>query len=128
MFEELPEKFENIVVPRLILQPLLENALEHGVNNMEKGGVMKIWFEQQKDKLIIHVGDNGTGMSEAEIEKILKTMKQTGETIENGLCNINRRLKIIFGLEYGIEIKSKVGEGTLCDLILPVDGRGCENV
>lgn len=128
MFEELPEEFENIVVPRLILQPLLENAMEHGVNNMEKGGVMKIWFEQQKDKLIIHVGDNGVGMSEAEIEKISNALMQTGETIENGLCNINRRLKIKFGMEYGIKIRSKVGEGTLCDLFLPVEGRKYEIV
>lgn len=127
-FEELPKEFENMKVPRLILQPLLENALEHGVNNMEKGGVMKIWFEQKEDKLFIHVEDNGTGMSEEEIEKISNALMQTGEMIENGLCNINRRLKIKFGEEYGIKIMSREGEGTLCNLILPVDGRECENV
>ena len=118
-FMELPDRYEGILVPRLILHPLLENAFEHGLNNMEKGGLLWIWYEEKGEKLLIHVQDNGSGMDEKELAALKERFDQPGEQIENGLCNINRRLKIRFGNEYGIEILSRKGKGTLCSLILP---------
>ena len=58
-------------------------------------------------------------MDEKELAALKERFDQPGEQIENGLCNINRRLKIRFGNEYGIEILSRKGKGTLCSLILP---------
>lgn len=121
-FKELPPKYERLVVPRLILHPLLENAFEHGLNNVERGGLLRIWYEEREKKLFIHVQDNGSGMGEEDLRELKARFEQPGETIENGLCNINRRLKIRFGSAYGIEIESQEGQGTLCSLVLPVDG------
>ena len=121
-FEELPSRYEKLVVPRLILHPLLENAFEHGLNNVEKGGLLRIWYEEKEKRLFIHVQDNGAGMGEKELGELKARFEQAGDTIENGLCNINRRLKIRFGNAYGIEIESQEGQGTLCSLILPVEG------
>lgn len=122
-FEELPAEYGEILVPRLILHPLLENAFEHGLSNMERGGILRIWYERKGQKLMIHVQDNGSGMTEEELNALRESFLQTGEMIEDGLCNINRRLKIKFGDEFGLEINSKQGEGTTSILILPADGK-----
>lgn len=122
-FEELPPVYEKIMVPRLILHPLLENAFEHGLNNVEKGGLLRVWYEQKEEKLLIHVQDNGIGMTSEGLKDIRKSFLDTGEMIEDGLCNINRRLKIKFGDEFGLEIFSESGKGTVCSLILPADGK-----
>lgn len=118
-FEPLPEAYEKMKVPRLILHPLLENAFEHGLNNVEQGGLVHIWYEERGKKRYIHVEDNGAGMTEPELETLQKSLRQTGDTIEDGLCNINRRLKIKFGEDFGIEIESAAGGGTRCSLVLP---------
>lgn len=120
-FEELPEQFRKIMVPRLILQPLLENAFEHGLKSIEKGGILHIWYEQGGGKLSIHVQDNGDGMTHEELEKLKESFRDTGEMIEDGLCNINRRLQTRFGEDFGLEIRSEEGKGTISSLVLPAD-------
>ena len=120
-FEDLPERFEKITVPRLILHPLLENAFEHGLNNVEKDGILRVWYEQKGEKLFIHVQDNGTGMTRQEQEQLQESFRQSEAQIENGLCNINRRLKMKFGEGYGIEISAEEGKGTFCSLVLPLE-------
>lgn len=129
-FENLPEKFENIQVPRLILQPLLENSFEHGLNNVETGGILRVWYEEKEEKLFIHVQDNGAGMTEQELDALRESLCRASDEIEDGLCNINRRLKIKFGECFGIVLDAKEGEGALCSLILPLDDqdRGDGNV
>ena len=122
-FEELPAEYEKILVPRLILHPLLENAFEHGLSNVEKGGVVRIWYERQGERLVINVQDNGSGMTREELRELRESFLYTGEMIEDGLCNINRRLKIKFGDEFGLEISSEQGQGTTSSLILPADGK-----
>ena len=122
-FEELPAEYEKILVPRLILHPLLENAFEHGLSNVEKGGVVRIWYEREGERLVINVQDNGSGMTREELRELRESFLYTGEMIEDGLCNINRRLKIKFGDEFGLEISSEQGQGTTSSLILPADGK-----
>lgn len=119
--EKLPNRYEKLVVPRLILQPLLENAFEHGLNNVEKGGFLHIWYEAKENRLLIHVQDNGAGMDEEKLDEMRRHFAQRGEAVENALYNINSRLKIRFGNAYGIEIESREGQGTLCSLVLPAD-------
>ena len=51
-FEDPPERFEKITVPRLILHPLLENAFEHGLNNVEKDGILRVWYERRRGKAV----------------------------------------------------------------------------
>lgn len=122
-FDALPPEYAEIMVPRLILHPLLENAFEHGLNNVERGGILQVWYERKGNWLMIHVQDNGCGMTDNELSVLRESFLRTSEMIEDGLCNINRRLKIKFGDEFGLEINSNPGEGTLCSLILPADGK-----
>lgn len=122
-FEELPAVYEKITVPRLILHPLLENAFEHGLNNVEKGGILRVWYEEREGKLYIHVQDNGAGMTPTQLEALQASFRQTEGMIEDGICNIDRRLKIKFGEAFGIEICAEEGKGTVCSLILPAESR-----
>ena len=122
-FDEMPAEYRDIIVPRLILQPLLENAFEHGLRDVEKDGVIKVWYENKENKLYVHVQDNGGGMSEETQNELNEGFKQRSELIENGLCNINRRLNIHFGEGYGVEIKTVKNQGTICSLILPINDR-----
>ena len=118
---ELPEKFNDIQVPRLILQPILENAFEHGLNNIERNGLLKVWYEEKEKLLFIHVEDNGSGMTLEEMEQVRKNFEKTADSVENGLCNINQRLKIRFGETCGILIERGMNGGTCCSLVLPAE-------
>lgn len=119
IYEKLPEKFESILVPKLILQPVLENAFEHGLKNVEEGGLLRVWYEEKEGKLLIHVTDNGSGMTEEEVGRLKERFTKNAGTVENGLCNINQRLKIKFGQNFGIEVDTEEGKGTDCVVILP---------
>lgn len=88
---------------------------------MEKDGILRVWYEQKGEKLFIHVQDNGTGMTRQEQEQLQESFRQSEAQIENGLCNINRRLKMKFGEGYGIEISAEEGKGTFCSLVLPLE-------
>lgn len=108
-------------VPRLILQPILENAFEHGLNNIERNGLLKVWYEEKEKLLFIHVEDNGSGMTLEEMEQVRKNFEKTADSVENGLCNINQRLKIRFGETCGILIERGMNGGTCCSLVLPAE-------
>jgi len=108
-------------IPRLSIQPLVENALKHGLRN--KRGLKKIIIEaDEKDgKLNILVKDNGIGMDAEQMNNKLRENNpeeaETGSSI--GLFNINARLKMLYGKEYGLTIESQPDEGTCVSLIIP---------
>lgn len=90
-------------VPKLILQPLVENAVKHGLRRKEGAGVVRIWTERKED-LLICVEDNGTGMEQEEADEIVKGLAVSGEDTEVhvGLKNVDERIKINDGDGYGI--------------------------
>ena len=108
----LPDDMKEIMVPKLMIQPLAENALYHGVK--EKRGKSKIIINCEKikdDEVLITVKDNGIGMTPERLEEIKKSVD--GLSKEGfGLNAVNDRIKLYFGDEYGISIESEYGEGT----------------
>ena len=109
-------------VPKLTLQPLVENALYHGIKL--KRGMGKIVVEghvEEKD-MILTVSDNGAGMEETRLEQVRNSMKH-GERVGFGLATVHERLQLLFGQEYGLEIFSRPGMGTLVRVRLPRDGK-----
>lgn len=112
-FGLLPEGFKNRKVPRLILQPLLENAYEHGLKNKINGGIINISINNKKDRLIIVVEDNGD-IKDETIEKLSNELHESN-IFENSqrisaILNINRRLQIKFGKESGLYLsRSELG-------------------
>lgn len=101
-------------VPKISIQPLVENAINHGLKNKrgEKNITIKIW--QSEEKLYVMVRDDGVGMDAEKYNRLLKEndtgLVEEGDSI--GLLNINARLKMIYGEEYGLFIESEPGTGS----------------
>ncbi|MCM8900531.1 sensor histidine kinase [Caldicoprobacter algeriensis] len=112
-------------VPRLILQPLVENAIIHGFEDMESRGVITINGYKQSNLLFIEVVDNGKGMSSEKIDQILKGLQKNNKFNNNiGLKNVNDRIKLYFGVDYGLVIHSEEGKGTVIQICLPLSQKG----
>jgi len=109
--EQLPEKFADLQVPRLILQPVLENCLEHGLNNTLKNGIIKICFSEITSGLSITVEDSGSGLDERSLDELkcrLSGQESINET--TGLINVHKRLRLSFGENSGIFVsRSEIG-------------------
>lgn len=105
----------------LLLQPIVENAVSHGLEARTGVGDLEIRIFYEGDKLIISVEDNGMGMTEEELELLVTRMKKeqlsTGESI--GLHNIYQRIQLFYGEKYGVEITSCMNEGTKVSISLP---------
>lgn len=108
-------------LPRICIQPLVENAIQHGLKN--KRGEKRIWIDAQAtDRLLtISVTDNGIGMDEAQIQRRLED--PASDALERrssiGLSNINARLKLLFSQDYGVRVESTTGAGSKVSLLLP---------
>ena len=118
---DVDEQSRRALIPRISLQPLVENAINHGLRNKRGDKEIRIEIIVKADKLHICVADNGVGMEVTEINASLRKNEigpvEQGTSI--GLHNINARLKILYGKQYGIYIESKIGEGTRVHMTLP---------
>lgn len=109
---EYDSNLEEIMIPKIMLQPMVENAIYHGIRGMEKPGHIKVTAKKEEGKIIFTVEDNGVGFKvdpsrETQIESIEK-VKLGGV----GIKNVDQRIKIYYGDEYGIDIESELGKGT----------------
>ncbi len=120
----IPEELLDKTVPKLFLQPIVENAIKHGLNSTGKPGTIRIWAEQG-ELIRVMVEDTGVGMSRAKLES-LGTKDPIGTLSEDsthiGLANVNQRIKLKYGEKYGVLIKSKPGVGTKVTILLPKTG------
>ncbi|MCG7216513.1 sensor histidine kinase [Paenibacillus mucilaginosus] len=101
-FDELPEAMEQIRVPRLILQPIIENAYEHGLEEMDEEGFLRVCFETHGNEARIIVEDNGDGITPAEIEALKQRLVHTAESEMTGMINIHRRIHLTYGEGSGL--------------------------
>ena len=110
-------------IPRISIQPLVENALNHGLRNKRGEKKVRIRIQRQDENLVISVRDNGMGMDAEQINESLQKneMIQTEKGSSIGLYNINARVKILYGDQYGIHIESAPGEGTCVFIVLPAE-------
>lgn len=99
--------------PKLLLQPIVENAIKHGIEPLARGGRIEIEAFLGRGGLNILLKDNGKGMEEEEIENIISGNANIG------LNNVMKRIKLLYGQEYGLHIQSQKNEGTEVDLSIP---------
>jgi len=113
-----------VIIPRLTLQPLVENAVRHGIYNLLHGGCIKLQVRVAHDRVHISVRDNGVGIEKHKLESLLTNPDQKGI----GLANINKRLLRYYGS--GLTIDSIPGQGTEVSFMLPLPSkkRGGEGV
>ena len=117
-------KVENCMIPKLILQPIVENSLIHSIDEVEEEDnqevlQIQIFSEYVEGKLFLVVEDNGIGIEEERLESILKDEKDVNKFSKVGLNNVNQRVKMYFGENYGIRIRSKRGVGTRVEIPIP---------
>lgn len=115
------EEHKNLYLPKLILQPIVENSLIYGNEDEENNTYLKIdIFTQNADGDVeIIVKDNGPGIDQKTIESIFKYEKNINKFSKVGLNNVNQRIKMYFGDKYGIDIESNIGNGTKVIILVP---------
>ena len=110
-------------LPRICLQPIVENAITHGLRNVRrKDKKLKISAVHEEGLLVICIEDNGTGMDAEEMNHLLEKNdpKRVETGVSIGILNVNARLKRVFGEAYGILIDSRIGEGTKVFIRVPI--------
>ncbi|MDB5083707.1 MAG: sensor histidine kinase [Bacilli bacterium] len=114
----IDEKFKKYIIPKLSIQPLVENVIKHGLEQMVNDCYISINCIGNKDSIEISVSDNGPGMDQQTIDDIL-TGKGTQKVSKIGLMSINSRIQMLFGDPFGISIHSDEMKGTKVTLHLP---------
>ena len=103
---------------KFVLQPLIENYFIHGIRMEASDNQVKIWVEKKEERLLIHLEDNGRGMTEKEIQEKNELLKKNVYEKQSsiGLSNVNRRVKAVYGPEYGVYIKQSQSGGVCVTL------------
>lgn len=117
------EKLKTLFIPKLCIEPVVENAMIHGIEPKDDSGYINVKIEQQNNEvLLITVADNGVGFDK---DKVISGEKEGSPKV--GLMNINRLINNLYGSEYGIEVESKIGKGTKVIIKLPYLEESCHN-
>lgn len=116
------EDTKNLYIPRFILQPIVENAIYHGLpEDLSRQGHIKISARRAQEGLEIAVEDNGMGITGQEIEQMMKGQAKGRSSFNGiGVVNVNERIRLFFGKEYGLNYESEPGQYTRCIFRLPV--------
>lgn len=117
---EIPEEYLELRIPKLFLQPFVENSIVHGFKDYQEDGEIIIGAEVEGKDIIFCVEDNGCGIPQKKIKKIF-----TARTNSIGVNNTNKRLQMLYGREYGVSISSQVGEGTRVFIRIPMEDKSC---
>lgn len=123
----IPEDLRGWLTPKLILQPIVENAVYHGIKLSPEGGTITIGARRTQKLLILTVEDSGVGMTEEQTARLFEPKENSDRGI--GIINVNDRIRLTFGGEYGLHYYSGVGKGTRVEIWLPLmDREGARNV
>src|SRR5690606_13792503 len=111
-FQEIPEEMRNIIIPRLIVQPLIENSFQHVFDNQLADGFLSVKFHSDEAKYQIIVEDNGKQLDDEQLAALSQRLStadiQTEET--TGIVNVHRRLRLKFGSNSGLILsRSRLG-------------------
>jgi len=119
----MPEELGNYSIVKMTLQPIVENALYHGLKNRREIGKIRIAAEEMDDGIRITVADDGIGMTGEELEKLRQLISGEIRAGENntgfGMANVAERLKLNYGKNYGLTIESEYGKGTTVRVLIP---------
>lgn len=132
IIDEEDEAAYDFLVPRLIIQPVIENAIFHGLEERMEDGIVSIEVIVTDLDMIITISDNGKGIDCEELEELNNRInandmelddKNKSNQINTGIAlpNINRRIRLLFGKEYGVNVYSTLGKGTDVEIIIPAN-------
>ncbi|MEG0766498.1 MAG: sensor histidine kinase, partial [Clostridia bacterium] len=117
------------MVPKMILQPLIENAIVHGIESQDRFCHLRVGAALAQDALCLTVTDDGAGMSEHTLLSIRARLQDDASAVQdsshNGLFNVDRRIKLLYGRLYGITLASVQDHGTTVTITLPMPKEDC---
>lgn len=116
--KEVDETLLGYQVPVLTLQPLVENAIKHGILPKMGNGTVKISVSRSGTDMLVEISDDGVGIPEETLAKVFQPGFGSGSGV--GLSNVSARLKSLFGAEYGLKLESRVGKGTRVSFRVPL--------
>ncbi|MDN5324170.1 MAG: hypothetical protein PWQ67_2624 [Clostridia bacterium] len=121
IFFDIDEKIINTKLPAMTLQPLVENAIVHGLEPKKVGGILRITAFLDNNNVVIEISDTGLGMPKSIINEIFteKYNNKGGHVTGLGIYNVHRRIQYHFGEEYGLQIESRINQGTKVKIIIP---------
>lgn len=120
---DLPSDLEDFLIPRLILQPLIENAIIHGILPSGRSGRITVRTRQEGSRLVLSVQDNGDGMEPMQLQQLRQLLSGSQESGSIGMRNVARRLQLHFDGQCRFSVDSGPGQGTTVRLLLPMQGR-----
>jgi two-component system sensor histidine kinase YesM len=128
----IPEALHELIVLKLLLQPLVENAIYHGIKGRRGPGKITVEATVEQGKLLLRVRDDGVGLSAERLEEMERLLAEPMESLDTsgsakdkgsksyGMLNVQARLRLSFGAEYGVKLESNEGQGTCVTIIHPL--------
>ena len=118
---EIDENLYDYQILKLMLQPLVENALYHGIKNKRGHGNIRIRGYEEEEELIFEISDDGIGMTEEELMALRRKIRRKKNESKNGfgLINVEERIQMNYGEEYGLDFESEKGKGTRVTVRIP---------
>lgn len=118
---DIPDSLGKCSIPKITLQPLVENALYHGIKNKRGKGRIQISGKLQDELLVLTVEDDGMGMKPERLQEVMEGISGNDESNKNffGLYNVNKRIQLYYGTQFGISLDSTYGEGTRATVCIP---------
>lgn len=125
VFYDIEPDTETCLIPRFILQPIIENSILHGIAPRANGGIIEIRSELDGDNLIVRIEDDGVGMEDSKVDDINAAMNskkaENDEIAGVGVKNVNQRIKFVYGESYGVRILSTINKGSSCIITFPAN-------
>lgn len=120
LVEKVEEKYLSMMIPKLTLQPLVENSIYHGIRIKESlTGTVEIEVCETEDTVLLIVRDNGGGMEPERIAYINQNISDMDRDVGYGITNINKRIELMYGEQYGLRFRQNEGEGLCVEIRLP---------
>lgn len=120
LVEKVPEKYLSVTIPKLTMQPLVENSIYHGIRIKEgMTGTVEIEAGEKEDMIIVTVQDDGGGMEPERIDYINQNISDMERDVGYGISNINKRIELMYGEQYGLRFRQSEGKGLCVEIRLP---------
>lgn len=116
---QIDDQIKDCTIIKHLLQPIVENALSHGLRPDHQGGLLQITATAESECICVKIMDNGVGMSPEETKKLLQAPSASVAGHGYGIYNVQQRIQVYYGKEYGLQISSSIGQGTTVTLRIP---------